>query len=101
MIANSSSTCIDCLKQSIDITEGITKEDTLYHCRTCDRWLRPPWIKAEMESAQLLSICLKNVKGMKGIKLIDSKFLYTEPHSQRIKVKLTVQKEVFHNTMLQ
>ena len=35
------------------------------------------------------------------MKLIDAGFIWTEPHSRRIKVKLTVQKEVFTNTVLQ
>jgi len=41
--ASGTTTCIDCLKSSIDITEGIPKNIQLFHCRQCDRWLRPPW----------------------------------------------------------
>jgi len=33
--------------------------------------------------------------------LVDANFIWTEPHSKRIKVKLTVQKEVFNHTILQ
>ena len=33
--------------------------------------------------------------------MIDAGFIWTEPHSRRIKVKLTVQKEVMGGTMLQ
>ena len=99
--ANAANTCINCLKSQIDITEGISKSLTLQHCRDCNRYLRPPWTLAELESAELLALCLKNIKGMKTVKLLDASFIWTEPHSRRIKVKLTVQKEVQTNTLLQ
>jgi nonsense-mediated mRNA decay protein 3 len=34
------------------------------------------------------------MKGLKRVKLIDATFLWTEPHSKRLKVKVTVQKEI-------
>lgn len=100
MTPNESNTCINCLKSSIDVTEGITKSINLSHCRECNRYLRPPWQSCELESPELLSLCLKNIKGLKRVKLIDAGFLYTEPHSRRLKVKLTVQKEVLNGTLL-
>lgn len=33
--------------------------------------------------------------------MIDAAFLWTEPHSKRLKVKITVQKEVVNGTLLQ
>ena len=92
--ANAANTCINCLKSQIDITEGIPKQLILHHCRDCNRYNRPPWTLCELESAELLALCLKNVKGLKRVKLLDASFIWTEPHSRRIKVKLTVQKEV-------
>jgi nonsense-mediated mRNA decay protein 3 len=35
------------------------------------------------------------------VRLIDAGFIWTEPHSQRIKAKLTVQKEVLNAAVLQ
>lgn len=35
------------------------------------------------------------------MKIIDAAFVYTEPSSKRVKVKLTIQKEVMLNTNLQ
>ena len=101
MIPNEAKTCINCLKSQIDITEGIPKQLVLYHCRECSRYLRPPWTHCELESPELLTLCLKQVKGLKRVKLIDAGFVWTEPHSRRIKVKLTVQKEVLNGTLLQ
>lgn len=92
---NAANTCISCLKSQIDITEGITKSGALNHCRECNRYLCvTQWKVAELESSELLAICLKNIKGLKKVKLLDAKFIWTEPHSRRIKLKLTVQQEV-------
>ena len=98
---NAANTCINCLKSQIDITEGISKNLILQHCRECNRYQRPPWTSCELESAELLAICLKNIKGLKRVKLMDAAFIWTEPHSRRIKVKLTVQKEIESGTLLQ
>lgn len=99
--ANAANTCINCLKSQIDITEGIPKSLVLHHCRDCNRYNRPPWTLCELESAELLALCLKNIKGLKRVKLLDASFIWTEPHSRRIKIKLSVQKEVQTNTLLQ
>lgn len=99
---NAANTCISCLKSQIDITEGITKSGQLQHCRECNRYLSAAqWKQCDLESSELLAVCLKNMKGLKKVKLLDAKFLWTEPHSRRIKVKLVVQQEVQNNTMLQ
>jgi len=41
------------------------------------------------------------VKGLKRVKMIDAGFIWTEPHSRRLKVKITVQKDVAGGTLLQ
>ena len=38
---------------------------------------------------------------IKQVKLIDASFIWTEPHSKRLKLKLTIQKEVFSGVILQ
>ncbi|KAG8790499.1 ribosome-binding protein, partial [Ceratobasidium sp. 428] len=92
---NSANLCIACLRNSVDITEGIPKQSTVNFCRNCDRFLSPPatWTIAQPESRELLAICLKKLKGLNKVRLIDAGFIWTEPHSKRIKVKLTIQKE--------
>ena len=65
------------------------------------RYLSPPWLKCALESQELLSICLKKIKGLNRVKLIDAGFVWTESHSKRIKLKLTIQKEVQANVILQ
>lgn len=54
------------------------------------RYLQPPaeWVVAAIESRELLALCLKRLKGLNRVKLIDAGFAWTEPHSKRIKVSL-------------
>jgi len=65
-------------------------------CRNCERFLSPPqtWTLAQLESSELLSICLKRLKGLNKVRLTDAHFIWTEPHSKRLRVSLTIQKEV-------
>ncbi|GER42303.1 60S ribosomal export protein NMD3 [Striga asiatica] len=95
--------CAKCLSSEFDITEGLQKQVIIIHCPDCESYLQPPrtWIKAELESTDLLTFCLNRLKNLRNIvKLFNSEFIWTEPHSKRIKVKLTVQKEVL-NVFLQ
>ncbi|XP_029672295.1 60S ribosomal export protein NMD3 [Formica exsecta] len=100
---NPANMCVVCLRNHIDITEGIPKQATLQFCKSCERYLQPPteWIHAALESRELLSLCLKKLKGLNRVKLIDAGFIWTEPHSKRLKVKLTVHAEVLGGAVLQ
>jgi nonsense-mediated mRNA decay protein 3 len=99
---NPSNMCMNCLKTQVDITEGISKQLTVLWCRTCGRYQRPPWVEAAWDSKELLQLCLKKIRGLsKEVKIIDADFVYTEPHSKRIKVRVTIQKEVFTTATLQ
>ncbi|CAO3616970.1 unnamed protein product [Cunninghamella blakesleeana] len=95
--------CVNCIRNEVDITEGIPKQATIHFCKNCERYLQPPgiWVVAALESRELLTLCLKKLKGLNKVRLVDAGFIWTEPHSRRIKVKLTIQKEVFTNTILQ
>lgn len=92
--------CINCIRSKVDITEGIQRQIVLFQCRGCERYLRPPWTVAPPESKELLALCLRKIRGLKQVKLVDAEFVWTEPHSRRIKVNVTIQKEVF-NVVLQ
>ncbi|RWS10009.1 60S ribosomal export protein NMD3-like protein [Dinothrombium tinctorium] len=100
---NPSNTCVNCLKSRIDITEGIQKQVVLYFCRGCERYMHSQgqWIYCALESRELLSLCLKKLKGLVKVHLVDASFVWTEPHSKRLKVKLKIQKEVFGGAILQ
>ena len=100
---NPSNMCINCLKTQVDITEGIQRQVTVLFCNGCGRYLQPPkhWLVAQLESKELLSYCIKRTKGLNRVKLVDASFIWTEPHSRRLKVKLTIQKDVFNGAILQ
>lgn len=95
--------CYDCIKSTVDISEGIQREATIHTCRDCDRWLSPPtqWLTAAPESRELLALCLRKLRGLSKSRIVDASFIWTEPHSRRVKVKITVQQEVTPGTILQ
>lgn len=64
---NPANMCVNCLRNQVDITEGIPKQIVLHHCRGCDRYLRPPWCAVELESRELLAICLKKITGLNRV----------------------------------
>lgn len=94
---NPANMCVNCLKNEVDITDGIPKQSTVHFCKFCERYLNPPaqWALCQPESAELMALCLKRLKGLSKVRLVDASFIWTEPHSKRIKVKLTIQKEVW------
>lgn len=97
--ANAKGMCNTCARTEVDITEGITKTGQLYYCKGCDRYMRPPWVRCggSLESPEMMILCLGKIKGLSKVKLVDSSFVWTEPHSKIIKLKLTVQKEMDKN----
>lgn len=88
--------CVTCIQDQVDITEGITKTVPLHQCRGCQRYNRPPWVNAEPESRELMALCLKRIGGLSAVKLVDAVFVWTEPHSRRIRIKLTIEKEALN-----
>lgn len=76
---------------------------SISYCRNCERFLSPPsqWMQARLESPELLALCLKKLKGLAKVRLTDAHFIWTEPHSKRLRISLTVQKEVLTSTILE
>lgn len=103
MQPNAANMCAKCLRSEIDITEGLQKHVIINHCPECGSYLQPPrtWIKAQLESKELLTFCVKRLKNLNKVRLVDAVFVWTEPHSKRIKVKLRVQKEVLNGAKLE
>ena len=95
--------CSDCIKLTVDISQGIPREATLHICRDCERWLQPPaqWVTAAPESRELLALCLRKLPKLSKVRIIDASFIWTEPHSRRVRVKITIQQEAFQGTILQ
>ena len=60
-------------------------------------------IGCELESRELMALCLNSVSGLKQkrkgdvggrVRLVDAAWVWTEPHSMRLKIRLTIQREV-------
>ncbi|KAJ5922021.1 ribosome-binding protein [Penicillium verrucosum] len=77
--------CHDCLRLNVDVSQGPPPAG----------WSQPP------ESKELLAVCLRRLRGLAKVRIIDASFIWTEPHSKRIKVKITIQQEVFQGTIIQ
>jgi len=102
MVPNQTMRCAQCLKSEVSIIENIARQCVLPQCRNCKRYNRPPWTPCEPESRTLLGICLKRIRGLgKDVRLVDAAFIWTEEHSKRVRVKITVQKEVANSSVLQ
>ncbi|RHN68089.1 hypothetical protein MtrunA17_Chr3g0109991 [Medicago truncatula] len=106
MQPNAANMCVKCLRSEVDITEGLLKRLVLVHCPECESYLQPPrtWVKLQLESKELLTFCLKKLQKNMNInkaKLVNAEFIWTEPHSKRVKVKVSVQKEVYHGAILE
>ena len=102
---NPAAMCLDCIRLTVDITEGIPREAVINHCRGCHRYLQPPsrWMNAKLESRELLTLCLDKLRGLNadGRRLIDAGFVWTEPNSKRLIVRTTLQKEQYTDMVLQ
>eukprot|EP00439_Symbiodinium_sp_Y106_P075294 s1259_g14.t2 len=88
--------CVQCLRSEVDVAAGVSRRGNVHQCGTCRRWLRPggTYTVAENESRELLGICLKSIKGIgKDVQLANASFIWTEPHSKELKVKLELQQE--------
>lgn len=103
MRPNPANICVTCLRAEVDITEGLQKHVTILFCPECTSYLQPPrtWIKAQLESKELLTFCVKRLKNLNKVRLVDAAFIWTEPHSKRLKVKLKIQKEVMHGAIME
>eukprot|EP00920_Eleutheroschizon_duboscqi_P022663 GHVT01055130.1.p1 GENE.GHVT01055130.1~~GHVT01055130.1.p1 ORF type:complete len:355 (-),score=50.78 GHVT01055130.1:582-1646(-) len=94
--------CVECLRGQVDLSEGVSKSLILPWCRQCGRYLFQRWLSCKAESPELLALCLKKIRGLKKtVRPVEAKFIWTEPHSKRIKLRLTVQSEVMQGAMLQ
>jgi nonsense-mediated mRNA decay protein 3 len=98
---NPTNMCVSCLRENVDITENINRQLTIHSCRSCGRFLCPPWQTLALESKELMAVCLRKIAGLSKVKLIDAVWIWTEAHSMRLKIKLTIQKEVVNGAILQ
>ena len=80
---------------------GIDRTGELTQCKKCDRWMirQDHWARHKWESQSLLSVCLKKIAGLQrqDTKILDAGFIWTEPHSMRLKVYVHIERGVLDN----
>lgn len=104
IVPNSMMKCAPCLKADVDVARDVSRNVVINYCKECNSYLNHTgrWMPAELESRELLGICLKKIKGLnKDVKLVDASFIWTEEHSKRIKIRISIQKEVASSAVLQ
>ncbi|XP_073111663.1 uncharacterized protein [Elaeis guineensis] len=104
MAPNPANMCVRCLRSRVDITEGLPRHGAVVHCPECRSYLHPPrtWIRADLESKELLAFCLRRLKPLtRHVRLVHAEFVWTEPHSKRLRLKLRVQREALHGAILE
>lgn len=78
---NPSNMCVNCIRSQVDITEPIQKKAAVMWCKECGRYLNPPrqWIVAQPESKELLTHCIKRLKGLSKVGQMHMTKLWLEP----------------------
>lgn len=111
IVPNAANQCSSCLAQDFDLKSLLQRgpgggDIIIHQCRQCRRFERTErnFDYLEMESPALLSLCLKHIPALSAaepkMNLVDAMWIFTEPHSMRLKVRLTVRTEV-QNVMIQ
>ena len=94
--------CSTCLNATSDIGKSLPRQVTLQQCTGCQRYLVRPqvWVVASPESRELLAVCLKQLKGLTGLQLVDAVFNQADPsNTKKIQVKLTVRLETLEEVL--
>jgi len=122
---NAANQCGACLAQQFDLhrllNRGFGGSSLILHqCRDCRQYerqastshgeSRSKYEHYELESPELLSLCLKHIAalnargssssstehntGVSNVQILDAAWVWTEPHSMRLKLRLTVRANV-------
>jgi len=117
ILPNAANQCASCLAQNFDLKSMIQGNKVgdpiiVHQCRQCRAFNTcvdtDHYQYCEPESHQLLTICLKHIpilnkKGHSSnkIHIVDASWIWTEPNSMRLKLRLTVRTDVGEVTIQQ
>uniref|UniRef100_A0A0E0FZ10 60S ribosomal export protein NMD3 n=1 Tax=Oryza nivara TaxID=4536 RepID=A0A0E0FZ10_ORYNI len=92
-----------CIRSRVDIAAGVPRHADVVHCPSCSSYLHPPrlWLRAAPESPELMSLLLRRVDrhiARLGVALAAAEFVFTEPHSRRLMLRLRLRGEVLHGS---
>ncbi|KAI2497440.1 60S ribosomal export protein [Fragilaria crotonensis] len=110
ILPNAANQCSSCLAQEVDL-KGILRKGpgggnlVIHQCRQCRLFEKTPgnFQDVALESPELMAICLKHIPALTAhnaaspkLSLVDAMFVWTEPNSMRIRLRLTVRTEVYN-----
>ena len=114
ILPNAANQCPSCLAQGLQLQHklqlgpGGTECPIIHQCRTCRRYQRTPtrYEDCTVESPELLAICLQHIPALQStvhpkLHLVDAGWIWTEPHSMRFQVHVTVRAEIHDVTVQQ
>jgi len=109
ILPNAANQCGACLAQQFDLKSelqrgpGGSDEILVRQCRKCRRFEQSEkhYQHMELESPPLLALCLKKIPALDRMKLVDALWVWTEPNSMRLRIRLTVRVEVADKVMVQ
>ncbi|CAN6300041.1 unnamed protein product [Urochloa humidicola] len=106
MQPNPANMCARCLRARVDITEGVPRHAAVVYCPDCSSYLQPPrsWLRATPESPELMQILLRRINrplARLRVSLSGAEFVFSEPHSKRLRLKLRLRREVLHGIVLE
>ena len=103
IVPNGANMCVKCLRSESEPTKRLPLRINIIHCPDCQSYFQPPttWVKAPLESKELLAVCLKKVKKLSEFRLVNAEFICTDPNSKRIQVKVKVQREVLDGVFVE
>uniref|UniRef100_A0A0E0JTT5 60S ribosomal export protein NMD3 n=1 Tax=Oryza punctata TaxID=4537 RepID=A0A0E0JTT5_ORYPU len=101
MARNAANTCALCIRSRVDITAGVPRHADVVHCPSCSSYLHPPrlWLRAAPELPELMRLLLHRVDrhiARLGVALAAAEFVFTEPFSKRLRLRLRLRGEVLH-----
>ena len=99
---NPKNMCKTCLQEGAEIGEDIPSTSSLTYCGTCGRYQisQTQWANYELESPEMLQLCLKTVAPLKHYRVHEAKFVWREPHSRRIEIRVLIEKEAFNDIIV-
>eukprot|EP00621_Florenciella_sp_RCC1693_P004342 CAMPEP_0182545700 /NCGR_PEP_ID=MMETSP1323-20130603/34907_1 /TAXON_ID=236787 /ORGANISM="Florenciella parvula, Strain RCC1693" /LENGTH=379 /DNA_ID=CAMNT_0024756865 /DNA_START=68 /DNA_END=1204 /DNA_ORIENTATION=+ len=102
---NGVNTCNACLGEKYKITAPLDYggDMELLMCKRCGRFRtkhsgkgsKETWAECELETPQLMALCLRTAEtriAKAGLELKEAEWIWTEPHSRRLKVRCIVKK---------
>ncbi|KAF9764920.1 60S ribosomal export protein NMD3 [Nosema granulosis] len=85
--------CDRCTFLSVSMSSKIRRTLSVESCRSCERYHTPPktWNNYEWGSRELLIYLIKRNTSLDKFEIVDSNFVYTEEHSKRMKISVTIE----------